>query len=280
VRILRDLAHSSRVLILLEMRRRPGSRLRPLAEAVGLTQQAVSGYLRQLEGEGLVRRGEGAFRITAAGEALLEEEVGGLKAFADRAARELVRVDSCVAIAGAPVKRGDRVGLFMTRGRLVALPGRKSPSAGVAKSDAPADRDVLVGELRGIVEIGEAALTLVELPSGLEGGSAAVEGPWLRGLSARRADGWWAALDEVAEGALREARIPFEFEFAPFESARAAVERGVSPVFAGAAETVAMLVATIEAAKAQGKLPRFPYEVLKAKRAPRGGVAATRARGP
>jgi predicted transcriptional regulator len=269
VRILRDLAHSSRVLILLELRRRPAPRLRPLADAVELTQQAVSGYLKQLETDGLVRRSEGAFRITPGGEALLENEIGELKAFADRAARELVRVDTCVAIAGAGVKRGDKVGLFMTRGRLFAFPGRKSPSGGVAQSDAEEDRDVLVGELQGIVEIGEAALTLVQLPAGHEGGSGAVDAVWLKGLTTKRADGLWAVLDEVGEGALREARIPFEFEFAPFESAKAALQRGVSPIFVGAPETVGMLVAAIEAAKAEGKLPPFSYEVLKAKRARR-----------
>jgi predicted transcriptional regulator len=273
VRILRDLAHSSRVLLLLELRRRPASRLRPLAEAVGLTQQAVSGYLKQLEADGLVRRSEGAFRVTPAGEALLEAEIADLKAFADRAARELVRVETCVAIAGAHLKKGDRVGLFMTRGRLFAFPGRKSPSVGVAQSDADEERDVLVGELEGIVEIGEAALTLVQLPAGHEGGSGAADSAWLKGFTGKRPDALWAALDEVGEGALREARIPFEFEFAPFESAKAALERGVSPMYVGGPETVGMLVAAIEAAKAQGRLGAFPYEVLKAKRSRRQGTA-------
>lgn len=266
MRILRDLAHSSRVLLLLELRRRPASRLRPLAEAVGLTQQAVSGYLKQLEADGLVRRGEGAFRVTPAGEALLEVEISDLKAFADRAARELVRVEACVAIAGVALKKGDRVGLFMTRGRLFAFPGRKSPSSGVAQSEAEAQRDVLVGELQGIVEIGEAALTLIQLPAGHEGGSGPVDAAWLRGLAVKRPDALWAALDEVGEGALRQARVPFEFAFAPFESAKGALERGVSPSFVGAPETIGMLVAAIEAAKAQGKLPRFSYEVINAKR--------------
>ena len=258
------------MLILLELRRRPAARLRPLADAVGLTQQAVSGYLKQLEREGLVRKGEGAFRITPAGEALLETEVAELKGFADRATRELVRVDSCVAIAGTPIKKGEGVGLFMTRGRLVAFPGRKSPSSGVAQGDAPADRDVLVAELQGIVEIDDAGLTLIQLPGGHEGGSGAADPAWLSALHAKRPDGHFAALDEVGEGALREARIPFEFAFAPVERARASVQRGVSPVFAGAPETVALVVAGLEAAKAQGNLPRFSYQVLKAKRRTRG----------
>jgi predicted transcriptional regulator len=252
------------VLILLEVRRKPATKLKPLADAVGLTQQAVSGYLKQLEAEGLVRRGEGALRVTAAGESLLEAEVGELKAFADRAARELVRVDTCVAVAGAPIQGGESVGLFMIRGRLVAYPGRPSPSTGVAKADAEADLEVLVGRLEGIVEIAPAFLTLVELPGGREGGPLASDTAWLNELAQRHVQRWWAALDEVGEGALRRTSVPFEFEFAPFESARAAVQRGVSPMFVGAPETVGMLVASIEAAKAQGRLPRFEYEVLRA----------------
>lgn len=276
VRILRDPAHSSRVLILLELRRRPASRLRPLAEAVGLTQQAVSIYMKGLEAEGLARRLDGGSRLTQKGEEWLEAEIGALKGFADRASRELVKVETCVAIAGQDVHEGERVGLFMERGRLVARPARKSPSWGIAVRDASRGQDVFVRDLEGIVEIEEASLTILEAPAGEEGGSLSVDPTWVKAEAASRREAFWGALDEVGEGILRGAGVAWRFEFAPFETARSALARGASAVFVGAPESVALLVAAIESAKAAGKVEHLPYEVVRAKAA--GGKGSLKRR--
>lgn len=266
MRILRDLAHSSRVLILLELRRKPATTLRPLADALALTQQAVSGYVSKLEDEGLVNRVEGVLRITPKGESFLEGEIGDLKAFVDRAARELVRVESCVAIAAEPVKRGDKVFLHMERGRLVARLDLASPSWGLAQGPSAAGREVRVGDLHGIVKIGEAALTIVEVPAPEEGETGAADLVWLAELSREDPDGIWAALDEAGEGALADLGRVWHFEFAPAASAAAAVARGANPTFVGAPDTVALLVAALEAAKAEGRLPRFSYAVVRGQR--------------
>jgi putative transcriptional regulator len=266
VTVLRDAALSSRLLILLELRRRPAPTLAPLAKAVGLTPQAVSQYMKHLEQEGLVRRQDEVWRTTEAGEAFLATRFQELKQFADRAVRELVSVESCVAIAGAPVRKGARVGLFMVGGRLVAFPNRKSPSWGIARADAPLSRDVLVEDLQGIVEIPAASLTIIEAPGGSEGGSASVDGDWLRTFMASIDGAALGALDEIGEGILQGTGSPWRFEFAPLESTTAAVSRGVSPLLVGGPESVARLVAAIEAAKADGKLRGFAYQVIRAKR--------------
>ena len=263
MRILRDLAHSSRVLILLELRRKPASTLRPLADALSLTQQAVSGYVTKLEEEGLVTRVEGLLRVTPKGESFLEGEIGDLKAFVDRAARELVKLESCVAIAAEPVKRGEKVFLHMERGRLVARLDVASPSWGTALGPSAKGREVRVGELHGIVEIGPAALTVIEVPAPSEGETGAADLVWLQELSNDNPDALWAALDEVGEGALADLGREWHFEFAPAASAAAAVARGASPTYVGGPESVALLVAALEAAKAEGRLPRFSYSVVR-----------------
>ncbi len=266
VRILRDLAHSSRVLILLELRHRPATTLKPIAEALSLTQQAVSGYVGQLEDEGLVGRSGGVLHLTAKGEALLQAEVDALKAFVDRQARELVKLETCVAIASSPVEKGAKVYLHMVRGRLTAALDRRSPSWGVALAGAAKGREVLVGDLHGIVEIERASLTLIEVPSPLEGGSKAIDPSWLDKVARDDDHGVLAALDEAGEGALSSSRRAWHFEFAPAESAAAAVARGAHPTFLGGPETVALLVAALEASKAEGRLPGFSYTVVKAPR--------------
>jgi predicted transcriptional regulator len=273
VRILRDLAHSSRVLILLELRHKPAKTLKPIAEALSLTQQAVSGYVGQLEDDGLVARTDGLLRLTPKGEALLQAEVDALKAFVDRQARELVRLETCVAIASAPVHKGTKVYLHMARGRLTAALTRTSPSWGVALEAAAKGREVLVGDLHGIVEIERASLTLIEVPSPREGGSKAIDPLWLDKVAHDDEHGVVAALDEAGEGALAGSRRPWHFEFAPAASAAAAVARGAHPTYLGGPETVALLVAALEASKAEGRLPGFSYTVVKAPRRKPAGRA-------
>lgn len=266
MKVLRDASLSSRLLILLELKRRRVGTLAPLAEGVGLTPQAVSQYIKKLEREGLVAREDGIYRATPAGEEFLRSHLFELKEWTDAAVRELVVIRSCVAIARGAVRAGDRVGLFMEGGRLVAHPGRRSPSSGTAMGDAPAGSDVLVTDLEGVVEIPAASLHIFEAPSPDEGGSSAVESGWLEGAAGDLDAARWAALDEVGEALLKQAGKVASMEFAPFESAVRAVERGVEVAYLGSREAVGRLVSRIEAAKAEGKLRGFTYQVTRARR--------------
>ncbi len=56
MRMLRDLRLSTKVLILYEMLREPGIGQRSLAEALEVTPQAISDYLKHMEEEGLIDR--------------------------------------------------------------------------------------------------------------------------------------------------------------------------------------------------------------------------------
>lgn len=248
----------------MELRRKPATTLKPIAQALSLTQQAVSGYVKQLEDDGLIVRSEGHLHLTPKGEALLQAEIDALKAFVDRRARELVKLETCVAIAAAQVEQGDKVYLHMARGRLTAALDRKSPSWGIALGAAAKGREVLVGDLHGIVEIERAALTLIEVPSPAEGGSQAVDHAWLEKVAREDEHGVLAAIDEAGEGALSASRLPWHFEFAPAESAAAAVARGAHPTYVGGPDSVALLVAALESAKAEGRLHGFSYTLVKA----------------
>src|SRR5438046_9665455 len=77
-------------------------------------------------------------------------EVGGL---VDRAGPEMAFVETTAAMAGGSSHRGDRLGLFMENGVLVAHAGRTSPSTGVAVHDASRGDIVGVRDLEGIVAL-------------------------------------------------------------------------------------------------------------------------------
>lgn len=265
MRLLRDRSLSSRVLIMLELRRKPRATLQPLAKAVGITVQAVSQYVNKLEESQFVERRDGLYKVTPTGLEFLEEQLGGLKEFADSAVRDLVRVEACTAIAGGRLSKGAKVGLFMEGGRLVAYAGRPSPSRGISAGSAMPGQDVLIESLTGIVRIPSASLVVVEAPSSTAGGSRAIETATLHALTIRFPSARWGALDEVGEGVLRTTAIDWHLELAPFEAARAAIERGVTPVLVGGPEAAARLVAAVEAARAEGRLSSFDYEVVRLK---------------
>ena len=136
MRLLRDLREATRLLILLETSTRHHAVQRTIAEALGITVQGASEYLRSMEEDGLVQVTEGEYRPTIEGIRILHERFRELRDFVDRAGKELSIIDVTAAIAGGRIEQGDSVGLFMDRGDLVAYPSRNSPSRGQAVSRA------------------------------------------------------------------------------------------------------------------------------------------------
>src|SRR2546422_2494833 len=62
-------------------------------------------------------------------------------------------IETTAAIAGNTIRRGNKVGLFMEDGVLVAFAGRSSPSSGVAVHDATRGDLLAVRSLEGIVAL-------------------------------------------------------------------------------------------------------------------------------
>ena len=171
---LRDKQVVTRTLLLLELATGPYTTLAPLAKRLETTVQTVSEYLRAMVVEGLVAKRQGVYRPTQAGVAYLQEKFSLIRSFVTDQMGRLAIVDTTVAVAGAPIAAGQQVGLFMDRGRLVAHPGRSSPSSGIAIAAAPRGSEVGVRQLQGIVELMPAMLAVVALPTVHRGGSSSI----------------------------------------------------------------------------------------------------------
>ncbi len=87
--ILRDLAGSTRLLILLELTTHRPRYLKDLAAKLGMTVQGVSEYMRAMAREGLVESTAGGYRATVKGVSYLHEHFVELKEFTDRAAKDM-----------------------------------------------------------------------------------------------------------------------------------------------------------------------------------------------
>jgi predicted transcriptional regulator len=235
---LRDLKRNTELLILVEILKTPAIRFKDLADMFGITVQAVSQYVSAMKKEGLVRQQSGALRPTRKGMQLAQEHFSDLKARVDHTLRRIAVIDRCVAIAAKKVAKGQSVGLEMEDGILMAFPGKKASSTGLALESAEEGDDVLVGQLEGIVDMELGRLMVVEAPPAAEGGSKSASVESVRDRLDEFSPGLLVAGDATGAALLMKAAGEMFTIHAPVESAMSALSKGVDVVFCGARESV------------------------------------------
>ncbi len=256
--VLRDLRESTRVLFLHEVTANRHTRLRTIAERLGMTVQGASEYAHGLEADGLLVLVGGEYRATKKGIDVLQSRLRELRAFVDQASRSTAFVETTMALAGAAVDRGDRVGLVMEGGYLVAYPGRGSTSVGVAVEDATKGEDVAVRNLEGIVALGPGRITIARVPASRP--SARRIGPDSGRRILEKCRGAVVATMDV-EGlmAARRLRLRIRIEFAPLAGTVAAAERGLDVLLLVPESRATEAIDAIEAANARRE-DKIPYE--------------------
>ena len=130
--VLRHKREATRYRILVEIaERQPAVSQREIADAIGVTTQAVSDYVGDLVEEGYVRKGgRGRYRITKEGVDWVISRTDELRAFTEHVAAEVFgQVDVEAAIATAPIEADRPVALSMRDGALHASPLVDGPEA-------------------------------------------------------------------------------------------------------------------------------------------------------
>ena len=261
VRLLRDLRESTSVLILLAVTQAHHTRLRTLADELGMTVQGAHEYVRRMTRDGLLQVVEGEYRATRKGVELLQVRFLELKGFVDRVGRSLAVVETTAAFAGGSIRRGDRIGLFMERGGLVAYPNRASPSVGIAVRDAGKGEEVAVRDLEGIVALRPGRITIARVPAARDGGSWALHESAAKRLLARTRWAVLAALDVTGASAARRLGLRPRIEFGVIPAAIEAAERGVDILVMVPEDRAAEVAQAIEVANARLE-DKIPYESL------------------
>lgn len=261
MRILRDLRLSTKVLILYEMVREPGVGQRDLASRLEVTPQAVSDYLKHMEDEGLVEREGRSVRPTVVGFQFLQEHLQELGDFTFQAMRDVNVINSCAAIAGEDLEAGAQVVLELEGGVIVARKGKWGPSTGVAARDARAGEDLAVRDLQGVMEHRPGRITILALPSALEGGTSAVDMEAVRA----RVDGIdhqvVAVLDPVGQVAASRLGLEPSIRFGVDRGSVDAALRGLDVLVLGARDTEGDLVEAVEGHNQRSET-RIEYSML------------------
>ncbi len=141
------------LLILYECTTLEPTQLRPIADHLGLTVQAVSHSYRSLARRGLVELRDGRYRPTVRGVAFVHESLGRLGDEVRARIDRLHVVRSCRAIALDPLSAGDPVTLELADGLLSARSGSAGPSRGRVVRGGAKGSLVEVAELEGIVPL-------------------------------------------------------------------------------------------------------------------------------
>jgi len=260
---LRDLKRNTQLMILVEVLEAPSARLKAIADKLEITVQAVSQYLSAMRKEGLVRDHGGSLQPTQKGMQLLQEHFTGLKNEVDAILRRISVIDRCVAIAGERIKKGQKVGLIMEDGMLMAYPGRKSPSTGEALEAANEGDDLIIGKLEGIVDLELGGLLIIEAPSEIDGGSKAANIERVKGRLEDFSPGMLVAGDAVGAALLMKASGEFFTIHAPVESAMSALSKGVDVAFSGTRDSIDRLLETVSSLK-QSSGYEIKWRVFKA----------------
>lgn len=245
VRLLRDKAGLTRLLVLLELQRTTHTTLRTLAQRLDITVQGVSNYVAEMERTGLVRTAQGRYEVTPKGAQQLQDDLGEIKGFVDVSYQRLSVVDRCAALAAGRVAEGEGVGLFMEAGLMVARPRADSPSRGIAAHDAAAGEVVQVEGLAGLVALRPGKLTVLQVPS-VEGKATKVAARALKAWLRKESPGARvAAMGTEAQVVARAAGLDAML-FAPAQAAHHAAQLGLDAVLLASADQVRFAAADLD----------------------------------
>ncbi|EMA44880.1 DUF7839 domain-containing protein [Halococcus saccharolyticus] len=178
VGVLRSKRNATRYRILTQIaERQPAVSQREVADAIGVTSQAVSDYLKDLIDQDYVEKhGRGRYEVTNEGVDWLMSRTDELREFVDHVATDVIEeVDIDTALATAPITTGETVSRTMREGVMCATPGGTGNATAVAVTDAEAGEDVGITEFAGVLDYDLGMVTVLSVPQIQDGGSAALD---------------------------------------------------------------------------------------------------------
>lgn len=244
--LLRDLKGNTELLILAEFMKNPAVKRREIADRLDVTEQAVSQYVSRLGSLGLIAEENGHPKLTRKGVQFLQERFSRLNEEIKEILREIRVIDTCVALAGARIKAGQRVGLIMRDGALVAVPRIRASSSGIARNGSQQGEEVVIGNLKGVVELTLGELLILQVPQESAGGSRRLNLPGARRIIKRFRCDQIAAGDLTGGVALRKLGMSPTIVHAPVEASMSALSKGLNVLFAGTRESTDKMLESVE----------------------------------
>jgi putative transcriptional regulator len=150
----------------------PNVQQRHIAGKLGITPQAVSDYMHRLIEEDLVvSPGRSSYRVSVKGVNWMLEMLRDLRDYSSAVAKTITNITTCAAIAETEIRKGQRVGLKMKDGVLVASGNPGKGAKGISMSTVKQGEDVDVSNIEGLIDLAKGKITVLQVPSIRKGGS-------------------------------------------------------------------------------------------------------------
>ncbi|WP_435101277.1 MarR family transcriptional regulator [Halarchaeum sp. P4] len=176
--VLQSKRNATRYQILVQIaERQPAVNQQEIADAIGITSQAVSDYLQDLVEQGYVNKhGRGRYEVTKEGVDWLITQTDTLRQYVDHVSEDVIgQVEIETALATTDITEGETVSLTMRDGVLRAMAGDTGSATAVAVTDAEPGQDVGVTNFEGVVDYELGSVTIVSIPQVQNGGSSAAD---------------------------------------------------------------------------------------------------------
>lgn len=178
VGVLRSKRNATRYRILTGIaERQPAVSQREVADAIGVTSQAVSDYLKDLIDQGYVEKhGRGRYEVTKEGVDWLLTRTDELREFVGHVSEDVIEeVEVDTALATTAIDEGSTVSLAMGDGVLRATAGDAGSATAIAVTDAAAGEDVGVTDFTGVLDYDLGTVTVFSVPQVQDGGSTTLD---------------------------------------------------------------------------------------------------------
>ncbi|MDS0261275.1 MarR family transcriptional regulator [Haloarcula sp. S1CR25-12] len=225
--VLRSKRTATRYQIMVEVaERQPAVSQQEIADAIGITSQAVSDYLQDLSAQGHVtKHGRGRYEVTKEGVDWLISQTDALRSFVGHVSEDIIgQVEIETVLATADVSEGETVSVTMRDGVLRAVAGGAGNATAVAVTDAAAGTDLGITNVEGVVEYELGDVTAVSIPRVQNGGSGAVDGGRIEELAAEHDLVAVAGVEALA--AARAAEVAVDIRYGSAAAVEEAATKG------------------------------------------------------
>jgi len=231
--LLRDKGEFTKFQILFEiMRNQPHIKQKDIADALGITIQAVSKYFKKLSKEGFLEAGSerADYRLTAKAAAKLRDDLRNLENYVLSLKHEMKIERALPALATQPIKAGEEVGIIMKEGIMyaVAKDNISAEAKGIAMTNASAGDDLGLKNLRGKVKLRQGKILIVKLPSIRRGGSRAVDLAKVKAFYDDFKPDRVGVMGAVGRAVLNKLGLKADLEFGISSAAAIAASRGLN----------------------------------------------------
>ncbi len=230
--VLRAKGESTEFQILLEiLRTQPHVKQKDVADAVGITVQAISKYIKKLAKEGFLEVGKerAEYRLTPQATEKLDDYLKRLSSYTDRIKSDLKIERLLPVLATESIKEGETVGIIMKEGVLHAVQPNhpEAEATGIATQNAKIGEDVGLRDIQGRVKTKQGKVIMIRLPSITEGGSRAVDLQKVKRLYMEAHPDRIGVIGVVGRAVLNKLGLKADLDFGITKATALAAERGL-----------------------------------------------------